>query len=247
MILFFKREHRVRPEYVDGMRDQASVAMGIAAWGLMTGVAMVQSGLSVLESLLMTFIVYAGSAQLAAVPLMTSGAPLWVVLAAAFCVNLRFLVFSVHLRPYLMHLPRWERLSTGYVTGDTSYVFFVRRFPQAGRTPDELARQQAYLMGVCGVNYGAWMVSSVVGVALANAVPVHWGLGFAGMLALLGVTCSLATSRLRLVSAGVAGAAAVVAWALPLKLNILVAIACAVAMCLLLEHLRAPAPGKPHA
>jgi predicted branched-subunit amino acid permease len=75
----------------------------------------------------------------------------------------------------------------------------------------------------------------VLGVLLANLVPTSWGLGFAGILALLGILCSLASSRLRLVSAGVAGAAAVAAFALPFKLNILLAIAAAVAWCLLLE------------
>ena len=235
--MFFLPQHRRYEEFWEGVRDQGSVAMGISAWGLMTGVAMAKSGLSVAEALLMTFIVYAGSAQLAAVPMMVSGAPLWVILAAAFCVNLRFVVFSAHLRPYLMHLPRWQRLVSGYVTGDLSYVFFARRYPKPGQTPDELARQQAYLMGNCAVNYVGWMTASVVGVVLANAIPTEWGLGFAGILALLGVLCSLATSRLRVLSAGVAGAAAVAAWALPLKLNILVAIASAVAVCLVIEHL----------
>jgi len=233
--MFYLAEHRRREEFWEGVRDQGTVAMGIAAWGLMTGVAMVKSGLSVLEALLMTLIVYAGSAQLAAVPMIASGAPLWVILAAACCVNLRFVVFSAHLRPYLMHLPRWQRLATGYVTGDLSYVFFARRYPRPGQTPEELARQQAYLMGNCAVNYLAWMAASLTGIALANAIPTAWGLGFAGILALLGVLSSLASSPLRIVSAGVAGAAAVAAWALPLKLNILVAIACAVALCLLLE------------
>src|SRR5690606_1223009 len=154
---------------------------------------------------------------------------------AAFCVNLRFVVFSVHLRPYLIHLPRWQRLVSGYVTGDLSYVFFSCRFPKPGQLPDELARQQAYLMGNCADHHFPWMVASVVGIVLANAIPTEWGLGFAGILALLGVLSSLASSPLRIVSAGVAGAAAVVAWALPLKLNILVAIASAVAICLVLE------------
>ncbi|MBE0590391.1 MAG: AzlC family ABC transporter permease [Hydrogenophaga sp.] len=246
--MFYLREHRQRAEFWEGVRDQGTVAMGIGAWGLMTGVAMVKSGLSVLEALLMTLIVYAGSAQLAAVPMITAGAPLWVILTAAFCVNLRFVVFSVHLRPYLMHLPRWQRLVSGYVTGDLSYVFFARRFPKPGQSPDELARQQAYLMGNCAVNYIAWMVASVVGIVLANAIPTEWGLGFAGILALLGVLSSLASSPLRIVSAGVAGAAAVVAWALPLKLNILVAIASAVAICLVLEKAmpHRPAAGAPH-
>ncbi len=234
--MFFLPEHRRHTEFWDGIRDQGSVAMGIAAWGLMTGVAMVQSGQSALEALLMTLIVYAGSAQLAAVPMIAAGAPLWVILAAAFCVNLRFVVFSAHLRPYLMHLPRWQRLATGYVTGDLSYVFFARRYPIPGRTAAELSQQQAYLAGNCAVNYLAWMIASVIGIALAKAIPTEWGLGFAGILALLGVLSSLASSPLRIVSAGVAGAAAVAAWALPLKLNILVAIACAVALCLLLEQ-----------
>lgn len=247
MMLFLRREHRAHPEYRQGIRDQFTVAMGIAAWGLMTGVAMVQSGLSPLEAVLMTVIVYAGSAQLAAVPMMVSGAPLWVILAAAFCVNLRFVVFSAHLRPYLMHLPRWERLASGYVTGDLSYVFFARRFPHPGNDPQQRAAQQAYLMGNCAVNYGAWMGASLLGVALANAIPLSWGLGFAGILALLGVMCSLASSPLRIVSAGVAGAAAVVAWALPLKLNILVAIASAVALCLVLDQLRPGREGAGHA
>ena len=246
--MFYQREHRQRAEFWEGVRDQGTVAMGIGAWGLMTGVAMVKSGLSVLEALLMTLIVYAGSAQLAAVPMIAAGAPLWVILTAAFCVNLRFVVFSAHLRPYLMHLPRWQRLVSGYVTGDLSYVFFARRFPKPGQSPDELARQQAYLMGNCAVNYIAWMVASVVGIVLANAIPTEWGLGFAGILALLGVLSSLASSPLRIVSAGVAGAAAVVAWALPLKLNILVAIASAVAICLVLEKAmpHRPAAGAPH-
>jgi predicted branched-subunit amino acid permease len=167
-----------------------------------------------------------------------------VILAAAFCVNLRFVVFSAHLRPYLMHLPRWQRLASGYVTGDLSYVFFARRFPRPGQSPDELARQQAYLMGNCAVNYIAWMLASVVGIVLANAIPTQWGLGFAGILALLGVLSSLASSPLRIVSATVAGAAAVVAWTLPLRLNILVAIACAVAICLVLEKALPHDPAK---
>jgi predicted branched-subunit amino acid permease len=246
--MFFLARHRRRPEFWAGVQDQTSVALGIGAWGLMTGVAMVKSGLSVTEALLMTLIVYAGSAQLSAIPMMAAGAPMWVILAAAFCVNLRFVVFSAHLRPYFMHLPRWQRLVSGYVTADLSYVYFARRYPHPGTTPEQLAEQQAYLMGNCGVNYVAWMSASVVGVLLANAIPTAWGLGFAGILALLGVLSSLASSPLRMVSAGVAGAAAVVAWALPLRLNIVVAIASAVAICLVLEKMAPPdrAAGQGH-
>jgi len=233
--MFWRRAYRQQAEFWEGVRDQSGVATGIAAWGLMTGVAMVKSGLTVVEATAMTLLVYAGSAQLAAVPMMASGAPLWVILTAAVCVNLRFVVFSAHLRPYVMHLTRRERLMTGYVTGDLSYVFFARRYPTPAETPHDLLRQQAYLAGNCAVNYASWMVASLLGIGLANVIPAEWGLGFAGILALMGVGCSLATTRLRVVSAGVAAAAAVAAWALPLKLHVVVAIAAAVAFCLIAE------------
>jgi len=43
-------------------------------------------------------------------------------------VNLRFVVFSLHMRGYLMHLPRWPRIVTGYFNTDPTYVLFTRRF-----------------------------------------------------------------------------------------------------------------------
>ena len=221
------------------------VAPGIAAWGLMTGVAMVKSGMSTVEALLMAAIVFAGSAQLASIPLILAGAPIWVVLATALCVNLRFVVFSVHMRPYVMHLPLRDRLLAGYLTGDLTYVLFVKRFAQPASDAAGRLGQIAYLVGNGGTNWLTWTVCSVMGVVLANAIPTQWGLGFAGILALLGMLCSLASTRLRWISAAVAGTAAVVAFALPLKLNILTAIAASVLVCLLLEKTALHSPGTP--
>jgi predicted branched-subunit amino acid permease len=231
-------------EFIQGARDMLPVAPGMVAWGMMTGVAMMNSGLSLVESLAMTLTVFAGSSQLAAMPLMVAGAPMWVVLATGMCVNLRFVVFSLHLRPYFMHQPLWRRLMSGYFTTDISYVMFVRRFAHPVQASDlpTLRAQEAYLAGSCAVNWVSWMVASIAGITLANFIPVQWGLGFAGILALLGIACSLASSQLRIVSATIAGAAAVAAYALPLKLNIVVAICAAVVVCMSLHTLR-PKPG----
>lgn len=218
-------------------------APGIAAWGLMTGVAMVKSGMSVFESLLMALLVFAGSSQLAAIPLIVAGAPVWVILATGFCVNLRFVVFSLHLRPYLMHLPLWERMTHGYFTADLTYVLFIRRFPAPATEAQGRHTQEAYLAGNCFLNWASWVGASVVGVVLANFIPTAWGLGFAGILCLVGIMCSLASTRLRIVSAVVAAAAAVAAYSLPLKLNIIVAIAVAVLACLAIEKRAEPHPG----
>ena len=236
--MFLRRANYTHPEFMVGMRDFQRLAPGVAAWGLMTGVAMVKSGMGLVESLLMALLVFAGSSQLAATPLLIAGAPLWIILATGFCVNLRFVVFSLHLRPYLAHLPAWERITHGYFTADMNYVLFTGRFPHPAT--DEVGRQtqEAYLAGSDFFNWIVWVGFSVLGVALANMVPQAWGLGFAGILCLVGILCSLATTRLRVVSAGVAGLVGVAAYALPLKLNIVVAIVAAVLLCMTLEKAR---------
>lgn len=235
--MFFLRSNRLHPEFQAGVGEFRRLAPGIAAWGLMTGVAMVKSGMGLAEALLMALLVFAGSSQLASVPLLLAGAPAWVILATGFCVNLRFVVFSLHLRPYLTHLPFWQRVGHGYFTADLSYVLFTQRF--ASPRTDAASRKgyEAYLAGSDLVNWAAWVGSNLVGVVLAQWVPERWGLGFAGILCLVGILCSLASSRLRVLAAGVAAAVAILAFALPLRLNILVAVAAAVVVCMGAERL----------
>jgi predicted branched-subunit amino acid permease len=240
-MFFLPAIHR-HAEFRNGMRASASVAPGIAAWGLMTGVAMVKSGMSVVEAVAMTLLVYAGSAQLAAIPLLVAGAPFWVIWATGFCVNLRFVVFSLHLRNYLMHLPRWRRLVNGFLTADLSYALFTSRYPEPARDAAGQLAQESYLAGNYFLTWTAWNGASLLGIALGNMIPSAWGLGFAGVLCLVGVLCSLANTRLRVLAAVLAGSAAVIAYALPLKLNVVAAIAVAVLACFWLEGRRPTVP-----
>ena len=212
------------PFFKLGVRDLFGAGVGVGAWGLVTGVAMVKSGMSVPMALLMSLLVYAGSAQLAVIPLLAVGGPLWVVWLTAACVNLRFVIFSSLWRSYFQHLPRRKRIVLGYFSGDVIFVAFMKRFPQPVPEPS----QTPYFWGAATVNWLGWQVPSVVGILLANTIPLSWGLGFAGVLALLGVLLSLLVDRATWLATGVAALAAVATYALPLKLNILVAIAAAV-------------------
>ena len=212
-----------------------STAVGIAAWALITGVTMGKSGLPVEVMVLMSLLVFAGSAQLAVLPLMSAGAPVWVVWATALCVNLRFVVFSALWRPYVVHRPWHDRARLAYFTADLNYVLFMRRFPEPRPAPE----QWPYFWGGASTNWVAWHVPSIAGILLADSVPVHWGVGFAGALALLGIALSLLEDRATAVAGTVAACAAVAAYSLPLRLNIVVAIAAAVAIGALMDHGRA--------
>jgi predicted branched-subunit amino acid permease len=231
--------HWRHPAFRLGARDMAEVSLAIAAWGLVTGVAMIESGMPLPLAVAMSVLVYAGSAQLAALPLITGGAPLWVVLAAAACVNLRFVVFSAGWRAYFADRPQAERARLAYFAADLNFFVFTKRFPDRQPAPEHLP----YFWGGVLVNWGSWQASSLLGIALAGSVPTAWGIGFAGTLALLAFTCSMLGDRNTWASAAVAGCAAVAAYALPLKLNLIVAIAAAVAIGLLLDH-AAPAAAR---
>ena len=224
-----------------GAKEMSGTALGIAAWGLVTGVAMVKSGLSVPLALLMGFTAYAGSAQLAVLPLIAVGAPLWVVWFTAICVNLRFVILSSMWRSYFSHLSLRHRLTAAYFSGDVIFVNFMRRYPDAKPQPEQLP----YFWGAAVTNWMAWQIPSTLGIFLADQIPLSWGLGFAGVLALLGVLLSMLNDRATWVASVVACTAAVAAFALPLKLNILVAIAAAVAAGLMTEQLQKQASQLP--
>ncbi len=228
------------PEFRRGAQEMSGIAMGIAAWGLVTGVAMVKSGLPVPLAVLMSLLVFAGTAQLAALPLLASGAPAWVVWATAACVNLRFVIFSATWRPYFAAYPLAQRARLAYFTADLNYVLFMRRFPKPEPAPEQLP----YFWGGALLNWFSWQVPSLVGIFAGERIPTEWGLGFAGTVALVGLMCSLLTDKGSVAAAAVAGCAALAAYALPLKLNIVVAIAAAVAVGVLVDH-TAPKPAQP--
>jgi len=225
------------PHFRQGAIELLPACIGIFTWGLMTGVAMINSGMNYPQSLLMTFCVFAGSSQLAALPLLASHAPIWVILATAFCVNLRFVVFSAHLRNYLMSQTRWRRVMFGYFTADISYVQFIKTFPNPAPPQDTgdlhtgVNAQLSYLAGSNVMNWLSWMSGSLMGIFLTQFIPTQWGLGFAGILALLGISLSLVSSQLRLLAAALSAACAIYFVDLPFNLNVLLGILISIAIC----------------
>ncbi|WP_449369495.1 AzlC family ABC transporter permease [Thiomonas sp.] len=209
-----------QPAFREGARDMRAVSLGIAAWGLVTGVAMVKSGLSLQLALAISLFVFAGSAQLAVLPLIAAGAPLWLILGTAFCVNLRFVVFSAQMRPYFEHVPRLRRLVYGYLIGDLNQVLMIRRHPHSTGDP----QQVHYFLGVSLTNWVAWQIPSLLGIVLAQYIPGGWGLAFAGTLALLGIVLSLLADRTIAAVIVVASALSALLFWLPLRLNLVAAI-----------------------
>lgn len=224
-----------RAAFAAGFRALLSAAVGVLAWGLVTGVAMVESGLTLSQALGMTLIAYAGSAQLAAVPLMIAGAPVWVVLLTATVVNLRFVIYSLALRDTLARGPLRRRIGLGYLIGDITYVKFatmIEREPQSTPTGPE---RVAWFFGASVCNWLAWQAGSILGIVATGAIPPNSGLGLAGTLALLSLFVPLCTRAPALAGVLVAGAVAVAAHGLPMRLGLLAGAICGVAAAVIVD------------
>lgn len=234
-----------RIAWSSGLRTVAPALIALSAWGLVTGVAMVKSGLTQAQALGMTLLLFAGSAQLAALPLIVADAPIWVVLLTTAVVNLRFVIFSAGLYPYLRHLPLRKRLALGYLTGDVSFALAVSRWsvqpgPAAGST-----ERVWFYAGICSGSWLTWQASSIAGILLGSRIPGTWGLEFVAILALVALVLPMIAGAPAIAGAVVAGVIAVLAAAMPLKLGLVVAvlagISAAVALDVALDRGRAEA------
>lgn len=220
--------------FAEGLKKGIPTLFGIGAWGLVVGVAMIKTHLSVAQALAMTVFVFAGSAQLASLPLIASGAPIWVIFATALVVNLRFVIFSALLSPHFKHLPWKKRLALGYFAGDLTVAMFMQRFPDY--TP--AVGKVSYLKGLLYPNWASWQIGSVIGILLGSQIPSDWGLGFAGTLAIICVTVPLIVGWAAFIGVLVAGVIATLAHAWPYKLGMLAAVLVGMLVALAVEELK---------
>ncbi len=211
-----------KPAFYEALKTGAPAMPGIFAWGMVTSMAMVKSGLTIWQALGMTFIVFAGSAQLAALPLIAANAAVWVVFVTALVVNLRFVIFAAAIGPHVAHLPWYRRLWYGYLNGDLTMALFSTRF--APHTVYQTQGKEGYLAGVDYANWGAWQSGAVLGTFVASQIPDSWGIGFAGTLALLAVMIPLIVNSAALAGVVVAAVTAVATAQLPYRLGLLVAV-----------------------
>lgn len=215
-----------------GIRELLPATPGIFAWGLVTGVAMVKAGLDTSHAIVLSLLAYAGSAQLAALPLIAAVAPVWLVFVTAVVVNLRFVVYSAAVRAGFAHLHWHRRMWLGYIVGDIMFV----RFSALRQNDPDYPHPVAYYLGGAVANWIIWQVSSILGIVAAGLIPDAWGLELAGTLALVALLAPLCLRIPTLAGALVAAIVAMMSHSLPLRLGLLLGMVSGMVVALLLER-----------
>jgi len=220
----------------EGFREMLPFGIPTAVWGFVTGVAMVNIGMSVAEALLMTVAVFAGAAQLAVAPLLVVGTPWPVVWVTATLVNLRFVIFSAAARRSFVMLTWPQRIFAGYFNGDIGFALFSRRF--AADTVHGTPEQHGFFFGGASVNWTAWQLSSITGILLGDLAPTDWGLDLAANLALLSVLVPMAMTVPAAAGVATSILVAITTVTLPMRLGLFIAVVAGVTVAMLGDTLR---------
>jgi predicted branched-subunit amino acid permease len=215
-----------------GFLDDVPAIPANLAWGLVTGVAMAQSGLALPKAYVLSVLAYAGTAQLAALPLLVGHAPVWIIVVTALMVNLRFVIYSAAIAPALAALGRWRRFALSNLIGDIPFVIFMR---ERDKWPPDLRVPYFTALGL--TNFTAWHLGSFAGLIAAGHVAADWNLDFAGMLALVALLVPLAGTWPGLTACAVAGALGTAFQGLPAHAGLLLATLGGVAAALLCDRL----------
>src|SRR5687767_13425239 len=175
------RSIEVKSNFTAGARATLPVLLAVIPFGVITGVAMVASGIPPLAAMLMSIVVFAGASMVASAQLLASSTPVLLVVLTTLIINLRFMMYSASLRLHLAHAPLRWRLLLGYLTADNVYGLMLQRYSDH---QDEAGKLE-YFLGAGSSIWLAWQAAVLAGVVIGAGVPASWRLDFAAPLAFI--------------------------------------------------------------
>lgn len=151
------------------MRAALPVVLGYLGIGFAAGVVERAAGLSYAEIVLLSTVLYAGSAQFVVTSMLSMGAPAAAIVPTVFFLNLRHLLLSAALAPALKGVAPWKNALLGLQLTDETFVVASTR---ASLSP-------AWMAGLNLAAWSSWAAANLGGAALAGLAPDTRALGFA--------------------------------------------------------------------
>lgn len=205
-------------EVLNGARDQLPILLGVAPFGLIFGALALSAGIPPLEAQAFSLLVFAGSAQFIAVNLIAQGTPAMIVVLSILVVNLRHMLYSASMSPYLTHLSRRWKAVLAWLLTDEAYAVTSVRY-RRGASP----HTHWYFLSTGLTLWGTWQISTALGITLGAQIPEGQLLDFALPLTFIALIFPSLTDRGTRIAAITAGVSAVALAGLPFKLGLLFA------------------------
>lgn len=206
-------------EFWRGVQNVSPILLGVVPFGMIYGVLARQSGLSVAASQGMSSIVFAGSAQFIAAQLVSQAVPGLVIILTIAVVNLRHALYSASVAGFVQHLHLGWKVLLSYFLTDEAYAVTITHYNREGSA----GNQHWFFLGAGLGLWTSWQISTAVGVFLGAVIPASWSLDFTLPLTFIALVVPALKDRAGVAAALVGGVVAVVAFAMPYRLSIIVA------------------------
>ena len=197
-------------EFWAGVRQELPLQLGVVPFGLVFGVLGLAAGLTPLQTILMSSIVFGGASQVVLVQLW-GNVPGPVVEASVSMINLRHALYSASVAPYLRALPLRWRIPLAYLLTDEAYAVTINRF--RSDTPGPF--QHYHLLGTGMLLWVCWQITTITGVVFGATIPAEWSLEFAIPLTFIAVVVPILRRRADFIACGTAAVISVIGQPLP--------------------------------
>lgn len=206
-----------RKAFLSGVKAAVPLFVGVIPFSLMTGLSSVNAGFTVLETIAMSLLVFAGAAQLAVVDLVNQNATEIVIILTGIIINLRFCMYSASLAPHFSGLPFTLRGFLAYLITDAGYAVSIIGFNQRTK------HKHFLYLGTSITLWLVWHVALLIGIFVGVLVPPEWPLDFAVPLIFLTLMVMSLTSKYTLIAAVVAVGLMLLTYELPYNLGLCIA------------------------
>jgi 4-azaleucine resistance transporter AzlC len=200
-----------------GVVDSMPVIAGIVPLALVIGVAIGESSVNNAAGWAGSLLIYAGSAHLAAISLMDSGAGMAAVLITVLVINARLLVYSASLGPRFQNQPAWFRWIGPSFLVDQLFALVWKRL-EAGASAEWI---RWYYLTIAFVVGAFWLPTMAIGVFAGPIIPSGAELSFATPVLLLVLLMPAMTDRATSVAAAVGAVVAVACIGMPNGMHLL--------------------------
>lgn len=200
-----------------GFKAMIPILSGVLPFGLVVGTVCADAKLSLLQTIGMNSIVFAGASQLVAVDLMVQGVPVMIVVITGIVINLRFMLYSASLSTLLKDTTALGKAFTAYSLTDQAYALFMGKIDQLSKTKDKLN----FFWGSATCMLIAWQLSVALGFLFGNFAPDEWSLEFGIPLCFVALVIPRIKNKIYLIVAITAAGLSVILHQVPYNLGLL--------------------------
>jgi 4-azaleucine resistance transporter AzlC len=192
--------------------------VGVVPFGLVFGVAAAASSVGGAVGWMSSWIIFGGAAQIATVQLLDEGTAAFVVVATAFIIQARHLMYSAAMAPHFREFSAVWRWGLPYLLTDQAFAVSITRY----ETVTDPAYKRWFFFGAGITLWIVWQITTGIGVLLGTQIPEAWSLEFTIPLVFLALLIPTLKNRPAVVAAAVGGTVALLGHSMPYNLGLLV-------------------------